>query len=87
VVALRRGAHEELMVAVAAADGALEPVEHGESGLGRGGAQARLDAGVRGGVPDEAALADVARLQFELRLDEDETCNSCLCVRCSFMLL
>src|SRR5215831_18125067 len=65
-------AQEELAVAVAAGDRALEPVDDGEADRCARLAELALDLDVGGRVPDDAAFADVLRLQLELRLHEQE---------------
>ena len=61
---------EELAIAVAALDRALEIVGDAEAARGARTTDPGLDPRVRHRVRDDAAFADVGRLQLELRLDQ-----------------
>src|SRR6185436_13801225 len=69
---LGMGPDEKFSVAVAAVNGAGEIVAHGQAVVGAGGADALLDEGERRFVLDQPALADLLRLQLELRLDQHQ---------------
>src|SRR5437762_13369298 len=67
-----RRMNEEFAVAVAAGDGAVEPAAHLQAELCAAIAYALFHYGVQRRIGDDAALADLPRLQLELRLDEHQ---------------
>jgi hypothetical protein len=71
-VAALHGVNEKLAVAVAPGDRAVEPAQHLQAECRAGVPQALLDHGVHRLVAHDAALADLAGLQLELRLDQHQ---------------